>query len=173
VLILRDVLRWRAAEVAVLLDTSVDAVNSALRRARAAIGAIDRDSAPIEPSAGDRELLAAYIAAFERHDVDALVALLRDDAILEMPPFDLWLRGKDEIRRWLTAVGALEDHLVTPVSANGSLAVAVYRPETPGARPTALNIQVLDVVGGRISVIHAFVDAALFRLFGLPVDPVS
>jgi RNA polymerase sigma-70 factor (ECF subfamily) len=173
VLILRDVLRWRAAEVAVLLDTSVDAVNSTLRRARAASGAVNRDSAPTEPSGGDRELLAAYIKAFERHDVDALVALLRDDAIIEMPPFELWLRGKDDIGRWLTAVGALEDHLVTPVSANGSLAVAAYRPETPGTPPTALNIQVLDVVGGHISVIHAFVDAALFPVFGLPVDPVS
>jgi RNA polymerase sigma-70 factor, ECF subfamily len=89
VLILRDVLRWRAAEVAVLLETSTDAVNSALRRARAALAAIDRDSAPSQPSPGDRELLAAYIDAFERNDVDALVGLLRDDAILEMPPFEL------------------------------------------------------------------------------------
>jgi RNA polymerase sigma-70 factor (ECF subfamily) len=171
VLILRDVLRWRAAEVAVLLGTSTDAVNSVLRRARAALTAIDRDSASSEPSADDRELLAAYIDAFERHDVEALVGLLRDDAIVEMPPFDLWLRGRDDIRRWLIAVDAVSDHLLTPVSANGSLAAAVYRPETAGDQPTAFAIHVLDVVAGRISAIHSFIDPALFKLFGLPNHP--
>jgi RNA polymerase sigma-70 factor (ECF subfamily) len=170
VLILRDVLRWRAAEVAGLLETSVDAVNSALRRARVALAAIDRDSAPREPSAGDRQLLAAYIDAFERDDVEALVGLLREDAILEMPPFELWMRGPDDIRRWLLAVDAFGQELFTPVNANGSPAVAVYRPRTPGGRPTAFSIQVLDVVAGRIGAIHVFLDPALFELFGLPVD---
>jgi RNA polymerase sigma-70 factor, ECF subfamily len=173
VLILRDVLRWRAAEVAVLLETSADAVNSALRRARAALGAIDRDAAPGEPSAGDRELLAAYIDAFERNDVDALVGLLREDAILEMPPFELWMRGPDDIRRWLVGVDAFGQERFTPVDANGSPAVAVYRPQAPGAPPTAFAIQVLDVVAGRISGIHVFLDPALFDLFGLPVDPAT
>ena len=171
VLILRDVLRWRAAEVAVLLETSVDAVNSALRRARAALGAIDRDAAPGQPTADDRELLAAYVDAFERNDVDALVALLRDDAILEMPPFELWMRGPDAIRRWLVAVDAFGQEHFTPVGANGSPAVAVYRPQAPGGRPTAFSIQVLDVVDGRIGAIHVFLDPALFELFGLPIDP--
>jgi RNA polymerase sigma-70 factor, ECF subfamily len=171
VLILRDVLRWRASEVAMLLDTSADAVNSALRRARAALTDIDRDSAPSQPSADDRELLTAYIDAFERHDVEALVGLLRDDAIVEMPPFDLWLRGTEDIRQWLIAVDALADHLLTPVSANGSPAVAVYRPEAPGGPPTAFAIHVLDVVGGRISAIRSFIDPALFELFGLPHHP--
>jgi RNA polymerase sigma-70 factor, ECF subfamily len=173
VLILRDVLRWRAAEVATLLETSADAVNSALRRARAALGAIDRDSAPSRPSAGDRDLLAAYIDAFERNDVDALVGLLRDDAILEMPPFELWMRGPDDIRRWLLAVDAFGQELLTPVNANGSPAVAVYRPQAPAGPPTAFSIQVLDIVAGRISAIHVFLDPALFELFGLPVNPVS
>jgi RNA polymerase sigma-70 factor (ECF subfamily) len=168
VLILRDVLRWRAAEVAVLLDTSTDAVNSTLRRARAALEGTDRDTAPTQPSADDRELLAAYIDAFERHDVEALVGLLRDDAIVEMPPFDLWLRGTDDIRDWLIAVDALADHTLTPINANGSPAVAVYRPETPGGQPAAFAIHVLDVVNGRISVIHSFIDPALFKTFGLP-----
>ena len=171
VLILRDVLRWRAAEVAVLLDTSADAVNSVLRRARAALGDVDRDSAPHDPTVDDRELLAAYIDAFERNDVDALVGLLRDDAIVEMPPFDLWLRGTDDIRRWLIAVDALADHLLTPVRANGAPAVAVYRPEEPGGRPTAFAIHVLDVVAGRIGAIHSFIDPPLFDLFGLPRHP--
>ena len=173
VLILRDVLRWRAAEVASLLDTSSDAVNSALRRARAALTDVDRDSAPSQPSAADRELLSAYINAFERHDVDALVALLRDDAILEMPPFELWMRGPDDIRRWLVAVDAFGQERFTPVNANGSPAVAVYRPPKPGGQPTAFSIQVLDNIAGRIGGIHVFLDPALFDLFGLPSVPAS
>jgi RNA polymerase sigma-70 factor (ECF subfamily) len=171
ILILRDVLRWRASEVAVLLETSADAVNSALRRARAVLGTIDPHSRPNQPSADNRELLAAYVDAFDRHDVEALVGLLRDDAIVDMPPFDLWLRGRENIRQWLIAVGALADHLLTPVSANGSPAVAVYRPEVPGGQPIAFAIHVLDVVDGRISAIHSFIDPALFELFGLPGEP--
>jgi RNA polymerase sigma-70 factor, ECF subfamily len=173
VLILRDVLRWRAAEVAALLATSADAVNSALRRARAAVAAIDRDSAPSRPSEGDRELLAAYIDAFERNDIDALVDLLRDDAILEMPPFELWMRGPDDIRRWLLAVDAFGQEQFAPVSANGSPAVAVYRREAPGGQPRAFSIQVLDSVDGRISCIHVFLDPTLFELFGLPPEAPS
>ena len=171
VLILREVLRWRAAEVAELLETSADAVNSALRRARAALEGTERDSAPSEPSPDNRELLAAYIDAFDRHDVEALVTLLRDDAVVEMPPFDLWLRGTDDIRQWLIAVDALADHTLTPVSANGSPAVAVYRPDEPGGEPTAFAIHVLDVVAGRISAIHSFIDPTLFEHFGLPTHP--
>jgi RNA polymerase sigma-70 factor (ECF subfamily) len=171
VLILRDVLRWRAAEVAVLLGTSADAVNSTLRRARAALAAVDRDSAPSEPAADERGLLAAYVDAFERHDVDALVGLLRDDAILEMPPFELWMRGPDDILRWLLAADAFGQEQFTPVAANGSPAVAVYRPPAPGGRPAPFAIQVLDVVAGRIAAIHVFLDPALFARFGLPSDP--
>ena len=173
VLILRDVLRWRAAEVATLLETSADAVNSALRRARAALADIDRDTAPSQPSTEDREVLAAYIDAFERSDIDALVDLLREDAILEMPPFELWMRGPEYIRRWYVAADALGQELLTPVAANGSMAVAVYRPRAPGGPPTAFAIQVLDIGDGRISAIHVFLDPGLFELFGLPVDPIS
>src|SRR5262245_7800441 len=171
VLILRDVLRWQAAEVAVLLETSAGAVNSALRRARAALTAIDRDSAAREPAAGDREVLDAYLDAFARHDVDALVALLRDDAILEMPPFTLWMRGPDDIRRWLVGVDAFGQEQFVPVEANGSPAVAVYRPESPGSRPRAFSVQVLDVVDGRLRAIHVSLDPTLFDLFALPLDP--
>ena len=173
VLILRDVLCWQAAEVASLLETSADAVNSALRRARAALGSIDRDEAPVQLPAADRALLAAYLDAFERQDVDALVGLLREDAIVEMPPFDLWLRGREDIRQWLTAVEALRDHVVVPIGANGSPAIAHYRSQFPGDPPTALAIHVLDVVDGQISALHAFVDAALFEQFGLPLEPAS
>jgi RNA polymerase sigma-70 factor (ECF subfamily) len=170
VLILRDVLRWRAAEVASLLDTSADAVNSTLRRARAALATVDRDSPPSQPAA-DRDLLDAYINAFERHDVDALVALLREDAVLEMPPFELWMQGPDDILRWLHAADAFGQESFIPVNANGSPAVAVYRPPVPGGQPTAFTIQVLDNIAGRIGAIHVFLDPVLFDLFGLPRVP--
>jgi RNA polymerase sigma-70 factor (ECF subfamily) len=173
VLILRDVLRWRAAEVATLLGTSAGAVNSALRRARAALATVEVEAAPSQPSGADRELLAAYVDAFHNHDVEALVALLRHDAVVEMPPFDLWLRGRDDIRRWLIAVDAVSDHVLIPVAANGSPAAAVYRPETPGGPPTAFAIHVLDAVDGRIGAIHSFIEPALFEPFGLPLSPRS
>ncbi len=171
VLVLRDVLGWHAAEVAVLLETSTDAVNSSLRRARAALATTDRESARGEPARGDRELLAAYVAAFDRHDVEALVGLLRDDAVLEMPPFELWLQGPADIRCFLVAIGACTEEVVTPVEANGLLGVAVYRPERPGARPVAHALHVLDVAGGRIGAIHAFLDPSLFEMFGLALEP--
>jgi RNA polymerase sigma-70 factor (ECF subfamily) len=171
VLILRDVLNWRSSEVAALLDTSPDAVNSALRRARAAVEPIDRETARREPSESDRQLLASYVDAFERQDVDALVSLLREDAIVEMPPFELWLTGRDNIRRWLVAVDALSDHLLVPVRANASPAFAVYRPEVPGGPPRAFGIHALDIVDGRISAIHSFIDPALLPRFGLPLEP--
>ena len=168
VLILRDVLRWRATEVAVLLETSTTAVNSALRRARAAVGDADRDLTPSQPSAEDQEVLAAYVDAFERDDIDGLVALLRDDAILEMPPFELWMRGPADIRRWMVKAEAFGNERFTPIRANGSPAVAVYRKRAPEGAPQAFAIQVLDVVDGRIGAIHVFLEPALFEVFGLP-----
>jgi RNA polymerase sigma-70 factor, ECF subfamily len=173
VLILRDVLHWRAAEVATLLESSTDSVNSSLRRARAALEPIDRDSTPNEPSDDHRALLDAYVDAFERQDVNALVALLREDAIVEMPPFELWLRGATDIRDWLIAHDALRDHLLVPVRANGAPAAAVYVPAAPGGRPTAFAIHVVDVVDGSISAIRSFIDSGLFALFGLPLEHIS
>ncbi len=173
VLILRDVLHWRAGEVATLLETTTDSVNSSLRRARAALEPIDRDSTPGEPSDDDRATLAAYVEAFERQDVNALVALLREDAIVEMPPFELWLRGAADIRDWLIAHDALRDHLLVPIQANGAPAAAVYVPTAPGSTPTAFAIHVLDVVDGRISAIRSFIDPELFALFGLPLEHTS
>jgi RNA polymerase sigma-70 factor, ECF subfamily len=173
VLILRDVLHWRAAEVATLLESSTDSVNSSLRRARAALEPIDRDSTPNEPSDDHRALLDAYVDAFERQDVNALVALLREDAIVEMPPFELWLRGATDIRDWLIAHDALRDHRLVPVRANGAPAAAVYVPAAPGGRPTAFAIHVVDVVDGSISAIRSFIDSGLFALFGLPLEHIS
>jgi RNA polymerase sigma-70 factor (ECF subfamily) len=173
VLILRDVLHWRAAEVATLLETTTDSVNSSLRRARAALEPIDRDSTPSEPSDDHRTLLAAYVDAFDRQDIDALVALLREDAIVEMPPFELWLRGVADIRDWLIAHDALRDHRLIPVRANGAPAAAVYVPGAPGGPPTAFALHVLDVVDGRIAAIRSFIDPELFPRFGLPLEHVS
>ena len=145
VLILRDVLHWRAAEVATLLESSTDSVNSSLRRARAALEPIDRDSTPNEPSDDHRALLDAYVDAFERQDVNALVALLREDAIVEMPPFELWLRGATDIRDWLVAHDALRDHLLVPVRANGAPAVAVtYRPRPEVRRPPSRSTSLMS-----------------------------
>ena len=171
VLILRDVLRWRAAEVAVLLETSTDAVNSTLRRARAALDSTNLETTPNQPADDEHELLAAYIDAFDRHDVNALVALLRDDVILEMPPFELWLRGRDDIHRWLVAHDAVSDHVLVPVDANGTLGAAIYRPRTPDETLSPFAIHVLDVSGDRISAIHSFLDTSLFEVFGLPLIP--
>ncbi|MBF6169845.1 RNA polymerase subunit sigma-70 [Nocardia blacklockiae] len=165
VLILRDVLCWRAAEVAELLDTSVDAVNSMLRRARSALAA-----APAAPGADepiDTELLERYVTAFERFDIDGIVALLRHDAVIDMPPVAFWLSGREAFRRWLieSDLGCRDKRLV-PTEANGSPAVAVYRDR--GDRFEAVGIQVLECAGGEIVALHAFLQPELFPLFGLP-----
>jgi RNA polymerase sigma-70 factor (ECF subfamily) len=176
VLILRDVLSWRANEVAELLDTSEDAVNSTLRRARSALAEANLDAMPSEPAEVDRELLGRYVEAFLRYDVDALVALLHEDATLQMPPFELWLRGHADIRSFLMAMvdEAGHDHVIE-VAANGSPALAVYRPTGPSGAFEPFGIHVLGVAGGRIATIHAFLDRDLFRIFGLPtaLDPTN
>ena len=169
VLILRDVLRWKAEEVAQLLGTSTDAVNSALRRARATMDQADLDAAPAQPRELDLELLGRYVEAFERYDVGALVALLHEDATLTMPPFELWLRGIDDIGRFLAAMQSEggRDRVVT-VAANGCPALAVYRPGHESGELEAFSIQVLECADGRILAIHAFLDPGLFAVFGLP-----
>jgi sigma-70-like protein/SnoaL-like protein len=172
VLILRDVLSWRANEVAELLETSEDAVNSTLRRARSALVTANLDAPPTEPTEADRELLYRYIDAFERYDVDSLVALLHEDATLSMPPFELWLQGVLDIRRFLAAMEAEGGRdRVIEVAANRCPALAVYRPVGPMWALEPLAIHVLEIAGGRIAVIHAFLDQALFPVFGLPATP--
>jgi RNA polymerase sigma-70 factor (ECF subfamily) len=172
VLILRDVLKWRANEVADLLDASEDAVNSTLRRARSALADTHLDSVPTEPAEADRELLGRYVQAFQRFDVDALVALLHEDATLAMPPFELWLQGRADIRRFLLAMASDggHDHVV-PLSANRCPALAVYRPSGPSGKLEPFSIHVLEVAGDRITTIHAFLDPGLFSIFGLPATP--
>jgi RNA polymerase sigma-70 factor, ECF subfamily len=176
VLILREVLRWRAAEVAELLDTSVPSVNSALQRARATLATTDlTDTDPLRPEDEEqRNLLARYVDAFERFDIDSLVSLLHEDATMSMPPYDLWLQGAAELRKWLLGAGAgCRGSRYAPVVANGAPGFAQWRPESPGGGYEAWAIHVLRISDGRIGGIDFFVDPNLFPLFDLPVrlDP--
>jgi RNA polymerase sigma-70 factor (ECF subfamily) len=171
VLILREVLRWRATEVAELLDTSVASVNSALQRARTTLAAhrvaADSRSEPLDE--GQRVLLARYVDAFERYDMDALTSLLREDATWSMPPYDLWLRTHSDIRRWCLGPGmGCRGSRLVPVEANGQPAFGQYKPSPDGGF-APWSIQVLEVSGGGIAGITFFLDTErLFPLFGLP-----
>src|SRR3989475_785780 len=147
VLILREVLQWEASEVAELLDTTVASVNSALQRARATLAAskvaADAPSPPMDEK--HRGLLARYVDAFERYDLDALTSLLHEDAAWSMPPYQLWLQTHDDIRRWCLGpgVGCRGSRLV-PTVANGSPAFGQYKPG-PGGSLEPWSIQVLEV----------------------------
>jgi RNA polymerase sigma-70 factor, ECF subfamily len=171
VLILREVLRWRADEVAELLDTSVASVNSALQRARATLASRDvAETHPAEPlDDQQRALLARYVAAFEGYDMDALTAVLHEDATWSMPPYELWLQTNLDIRRWCMGpgIGCRGSRLV-PTMANGSPAFGQYKPaEDGGLEPWSL--QVVEISGDRISGITFFLDTArFFPMFGLP-----
>lgn len=171
VLVLREVLAWQASEVAELLGTSVASVNSALQRARATLA--DRRIAStdtLQPADDDqRALLDRYVDAFQRYDLDSLTSLLHEDATFSMPPYDLWLRGTVEIRRWLLGTGSVcRGSRLVPVVANGSPAFGHYHPD-PGGGFTPWAIQVIEVAGGTIVGLNSFLDTArLFPLFGLP-----
>jgi RNA polymerase sigma-70 factor (ECF subfamily) len=169
VLILREVLRWQATEVAELLETSVASVNSALQRARATIEELELDtSGPSEVSdAEQRELLAGYVEAFERYDIASLVKLLHDDAAFSMPPFPLWVRGPEQIHAFMTGTGAkCEGSRVLVTQANGGPAIAIYNPAEDGYTPWA--IVVLEMSDGAIAGLHHFIYPELFERFGLP-----
>jgi RNA polymerase sigma-70 factor, ECF subfamily len=167
VLILRDVLQWRAAEVADLLEATVVSVNGLLRRARATLASADlTTSGRPEPSGKETALLARYVTAFERSDIETLVTLLHDDAVFSMPPFALWLEGPAVIGDWLLANPCSDTRLV-PVEANGSPAFGVYKLDAAG-REVAYAIQVLECSDGRIGAIHTFLDPGLFGSFELP-----
>ena len=169
-LILREVLRWQATEVAELLDTTVASVNSALQRARATLAARN-DGAALEPevvSAEHQELLARYVDAFERYDITALVKLLHEDAIMSMPPYDFWLRGPDEMGKWFlgNGIGCKGSRLI-PVAANGHAGFGSYKPGPDGGLHP-WSIQVIEISGDRIVGHHNFLDTTLFPAFGLP-----
>ncbi|HZA78542.1 MAG TPA: sigma factor-like helix-turn-helix DNA-binding protein, partial [Acidimicrobiales bacterium] len=168
VLILREVLRWQASEVAELLDTSVASVNSALQRARATLAERDLDATPSQVDDQQRDLLARYVDAFERYDISSLVALLHEDAVQSMPPWALWLQGRDEMGKWYLGqgIGCKGSRLVA-TAANGCPAFGSYRPAGPGVWEP-WGIQVIEVSGERISAIHNFIHPELFPAFGLP-----
>jgi RNA polymerase sigma-70 factor (ECF subfamily) len=172
VLILCEVLRWQASEVAELLETTVASVNSALQRARATLEASKvsaTDPAPKLDDA-DRELLARYVAAFEAYDMDALTSLLHEDATQNMPPYALWLEGRDDIFAWWLGpgIGCRGSRVIPAPNANGRPAFGQYKPSpNDGFEPWAL--QVIQVENGKIGELTFFLDTErLFPMFGLP-----
>jgi RNA polymerase sigma-70 factor (ECF subfamily) len=173
VLILCEVLRWKAGEVAELLDTSVASVNSALQRARATLESQDLNAYGPQPSLEqpDRELLARYVRAFEQYDMEALTALIHEDATQSMPPFDLWLRGRDDILTFWRGPGAgcRGSRVIPTVTANGSPAFAQYKPSETGDGYEPWALQVLEIGDGRIVEFTFFLATeTLFPLFGVP-----
>ncbi|MGN6167371.1 MAG: sigma-70 family RNA polymerase sigma factor, partial [Solirubrobacteraceae bacterium] len=174
VLILCEVLKWKASEVAELLETSVASVNSALQRARATLEAGQPTATDTSASLdrGKRELLARYVEAFERYDMDALTALIREDAIQSMPPYDLWLSGREDIFAWWLGpgIGCRGSRLLTAPSANGAVAFGQYKPSESGRGYDPWALQVLELADSGIAELTFFLDTAgLFPLFGLPL----
>jgi len=173
-LILCEVLRWQAAEVAELLDTSVAAVNSSLQRARATLGDLDMDSQPVSLDDENRVLLEQYVDAFERYDVERLVTLLHDDAFQSMPPFAMWIQGAADIGRFMLEPGpsACRGSILRPTWANGCPAFGQYKPDRDGGY-TPWAIQVLEISSGKVTGMNFFLDfldpARLFPSFGLPL----
>jgi RNA polymerase sigma-70 factor, ECF subfamily len=173
VLILCEVLRWKASEVAELLDTSVASVNSALQRARATLEEREIEAtdaiAPMDPE--QKEFLERYVDAFQRYDVEALTALLREDASQSMPPFDMWLSGREDVLKWWfgPGIGCRGSRVIPVESANGSIAFGQYKPSETGSGYDPWALQVLEFVDGKIVDITFFLSTErLFPLWGLP-----
>jgi RNA polymerase sigma-70 factor, ECF subfamily len=175
VLILREALRWRANEVAELLETSVASVNSSLQRARASLEATEiTPSEQLDPlDEEQQELLERYLRAFESYDMDAIAALLHEDAKQSMPPYEMWLLGREDILRWWFGPGiGCKGSKLIPTVANGLPAFGQYRPSGPGGSYEPWALQVLELSDGRIVGFTAFLDTErLFPLFGLPPTP--
>ena len=173
VLILCEVLRWKASEVAELLETSVASVNSALQRARATLEESNVSAGDTLPSvdAADAELLARYVDAFERYDIDALTSLIHEDATQSMPPFDMWLSGRSDIFKWWfgPGIGCRGSRVIPTVAANGSPAFGQYKPNETGDGYEPWALQVVEVSDGKIGELTFFLDTdTLFPLFNLP-----
>jgi RNA polymerase sigma-70 factor, ECF subfamily len=172
-LILCEVLRWKAKEVAELLGMGVASVNSALQRARATLqssGVSAYDPAP-PMDAARQELLARYVRAFESYDLSALTALIQEDARQSMPPFDLWLSGREDILAWWfgPGIGCRGSRLVPTVGANGRVAFGQYKPSESGSGRDPWSLLVLELGTSQIEEFTFFLDTqALFPLFGLP-----
>jgi len=174
VLILRKVLRWQASEVAELLETSVASVNSALQRARATLDStVIGDGRALDRTDDDaqEDLLTRYVDAFERYDMDAFVKLLHEDATHNMPPYEMWIRGPEQMTRWMLGPGiTCRGSRLLPVNGNGAPGFAIYRPTGPGGKREPFNVHLLDIVDGRVAGITYFLDIELFPLFALPME---
>lgn len=168
ILLLTQVLNWSAAEVAESLETSVAAVNSALQRARATLASRNIGETGGALSEEQAALVARYVDAFERYDIPALTSLLHEDALMSMPPYELWLQGHESISDWLLGKGAgCRGSRLVPTAANGSPAFAQYRQD--GREPWALIVLELD--GARIRRMNYFLDTeTLFPMCGLPMQ---
>ena len=173
VLILCEVLRWKASEVAELLETTVASVNSALQRARATLdaGGIGQSQAPSELGDSERELLERYVVAFQNYDMEALTAVLREDATQSMPPYDMWLSGRDDVLTWWFGPGipCKGSKLLPAPQANGTVAFGQYKPSETGSGydPWALQVLELDASGIR-EITFFLATERIFPLFGLP-----
>ncbi len=174
-LILVEVLRWKASEAAELLETSTASINSALQRARAtldAAGASSLDAVP-EMDTEQRQLLARYVEAFQAYDVDLLTAVIREDAIQSMPPFDLWLQGREHIFKWFfgPGIGCAGSRLVAVQDANGAPAFGQYKPRPSGEGYEPWALCVVQLGDGGVKELTFFLDTErLFPLFGLPPE---
>jgi len=170
-LILCEVLKMPAAEAASTLGTSVAAVNSALQRARATLAALPEEQRPVAVDPDQSELLAKYVEAFQRYDMEQLVTLLHDDALMTMPPFAFWVRGAQDITKWMLEPGpsACRDSVMVPAGyVNGSMAWGQYKPDPAGGHmPWALQLH--EVSGGKISRMTFFLETErIFPALGLP-----
>ena len=173
-LILCEVMSWKAAEVAELLEMSVASVNSALQRARATLktGELGEQRATID-DAKKREMLQRYVEAFEKYDLPLLTRIIREDAKQSMPPFDLWLQGREDMFAWWFGVGiGCKGSRVIPVgTANGSPAFAQYKPAANGVGYEPWSLQVVELTPTGVGEITFFLDTAkLFPLFGVPLQ---
>lgn len=179
VLVLREVLRWSAQEVADLLETSVASVNSALQRARATLDELSLEDAeaPARPSDEDeRRLLEQYLDAFAEYDVDRIVALLRYDVVFDMPPLPLWMRGPENVGRFMLGPGAAcAGSKLISLEANGCPAFASYKPDPESGAwlPWSLTVLEMEATGGVpvVAAVHNFLQPflpQLFTGFGLP-----
>ena len=168
-LLLTEVLGWSAQEVADCLDTSVASVNSALQRARATLASRNVPM-PGELTEDQQDVVDRYVDAFQKYDLDALVALMRDDVQLSMPPYTLWLQGRETLRSWLLGTGSIcRDSRLLRVDASASPAFAHYHRTDDGAYQ-AFALIVLELAGDQITGWNAFLDTErLFPLFGMPL----
>jgi RNA polymerase sigma-70 factor (ECF subfamily) len=176
VLILREVLGFSAAEAARILDTTPASVNSALQRARKAVEervppVTQRAELDALGDAGQRELVDAFVAAWERADVDALTELLAEDAKFAMPPLLAWFDGRDDVAGFFAERIFATPWRLLPTRANGQLAVACYQGDPDGGRFSLSAVNVLDIRAGRIARLTGFLDRAVHRHFALPTEP--